>query len=233
MAPHARTRSSERETKPRRAAFRAKLTVRAWELALQVVLASSSRYRRELLARLGIPFTTTAPNVDETRRPGESARALTLRLAAAKAAAVHVPDGASIVIASDQVAAVDQRILGKPGTEAKAIAMLESLSGRAVVFHTSLVVIDGATGRAQRHVDETRVRFRRVDGDEIRRYVACERPLDCAGAIKSEGRGVALLESMETQDPTALIGLPMMRLAALLRDAGVSFWRADGAAAQP
>lgn len=191
--------------------------------ALQITLASSSRYRRELLARLGVPFACVAPNVDETPRADESARTMALRLGEAKAAAV-AGRGGGIVIASDQAAAEGGRILGKPGGEAKAVAMLESLSGREAVFHTSLVVANCETGRSQRHVDETRVRFRRLRADEIRRYVAFEQPFDCAGAIKSEGRGIALLDSIETQDPTALIGLPLIRLAAFLRTEGVSLW---------
>ena len=148
---------------------------------------------------------------------------MALRLGEAKAAVV-AGRSSGIVIASDQAAAEGERILGKPGGEAKAVAMLESVSGREVVFYTSLVVANCETGRSQRHVDETRVRFRRLQLSEILQYVACEQPFDCAGAIKSEGAGIALLDSIETQDPTALIGLPLIRLAAFLRGEGASLW---------
>ncbi len=188
---------------------------------MQLILASSSKHRRELLRRLGIPFKTVSPNVDETPERGEAPSNLTMRLGLAKAQAVAGRRPGCIAIASDQVAAHSGRILGKPGTQANAVAMLESLSGRTVTFFTSLVVANADTGRTHRHVDETRVFFRRLDKEEIRRYVALERPLDCAGAIKSEGRGVLLLRRIETQDPTALIGLPLIRLGAMLRAEGV------------
>ena len=192
------------------------------QTAVPLVLASSSKYRRELLGRLALPFEAVAPGIDETPEPGEAPQHLTLRLALAKAQVVAERRRGCIVIASDQVASQGGRILGKPGTEANAVAMLESLSGRSVTFWTSLVVANAGGGRTHRHVDETRIFFRRLAPEEIRRYVALERPLDCAGAIKSEGRGVLLFERMETEDPTALIGLPLIRLGAMLRAEGVA-----------
>lgn len=201
---------------------------RATATTVQLILASSSKYRRELLGRFGLPFEAVAPGVDETPEPGEAARQLALRLAAAKADAVARQRPGCIVIASDQVASQGGRIIGKPGTEANAVAMLEALSGQMVTFSTSLVVSNPAAGRTHRHVDETRVFFRRLETAEIRRYVALERPLDCAGAIKSEGRGVLLFERVETEDPTALIGLPLIRLGAMLRAEGVAML-GDGA----
>lgn len=194
---------------------------------MRLVLASSSKYRRLLLQRLGVPFEAVAPDIDEAPHPGEDAASLTMRLAAAKAQAVAGRRPGTIVVASDQVAAEGGRILGKPGDEAGAVAMLESVSGRCVAFLTSLVVTGAKGGPAHRHVDETRVFFRRLGKEEIRRYVALERPLDCAGAIKSEGRGVLLFERVETQDPTALIGLPLIRLGAMLRAEGVAVLGGD------
>ena len=205
-----------------RALFPTRLPVHpATATTVPLVLASSSKYRRELLERLGLPFEAVVPGIDETPEPGEAPQHLTLRLALAKAQAVAERRRGCIVIASDQVASQGGRILGKPGTEANAVAMLESLSGRSVTFWTSLVVANAGGGPAHRHVDETRVFFRRLATEEIRHYVALERPLDCAGAIKSEGRGVLLFERMETEDPTALIGLPLIRLGAMLRAEGV------------
>lgn len=169
-----------------------------------------------------MPFEVVVPGVDEVPEPGEAAEHLTLRLAIAKAEAVARQRPGSIIIASDQVAFQRGRILGKPGTEANAVAMLQSLSGQRVTYSTSLVVANPAAGRMHRHVDETRIFFRRLETKEIRRYVALERPLDCAGAIKSEGRGVLLFQRMETEDATALIGLPLIRLGAMLRAEGVA-----------
>ena len=186
---------------------------------LKIVLASSSRYRKELLGRLGFPFETIAPDVDETPQPGESPETLVLRLARAKAETGVQRIGPAIIIASDQVAAIGKRTLGKPGTSEKAIANLMSMAGRTVTFLTSLVVLN-PRGSTHQHVDPSRVRLRNFSMDEVRRYVELEQPLDCAGATKSEGRGVFLLDGIETQDPTALIGLPLIRLAAMLRAEG-------------
>ena len=187
---------------------------------MKIVLASSSRYRKELLGRLGFPFETISPEVDETPLPGERPHDLVLRLAKAKAASAAQGSGPAIVIASDQVAAAGHRTLGKPGTREKAIANLTSMAGTTVTFMTSLVVVN-ARGAMQQHVDTTRVRLRNFSIDEVRRYVELEQPLDCAGAIKSEGRGVLLMDGIETDDPTALIGLPLIRLGAMLRAEGM------------
>lgn len=187
---------------------------------MKIVLASSSRYRKELLLRLGFPFETIAPQVDETPLPGERPHDLVLRLANAKAASAARGSGPAIVIASDQVAAAGDRTLGKPGTPENAIANLMSMAGTTVTFLTSLVVVN-ARGAMQQHVDRTRVRLRDFSVEEVRRYVESEQPLDCAGAIKSEGRGVLLMDSIETEDPTALIGLPLIRLGAMLREEGI------------
>ena len=192
---------------------------------MQIVLASSSPYRRQLLERLGVAFDVSSPNVDETPGPAEDVRDLVLRLADAKADAVAKGRTGSIVIASDQVALEGGRTLGKPHTEERAIALLASVSGSSVTFLTSLLVLNTDTGARRRHVDETRVHFRRLGTEEIARYVAAERPLDCAGAIKSEGRGVLLFRGIETRDPSALIGLPLIELGNMLRGEGVDFFR--------
>lgn len=184
----------------------------------RLVLASTSRYRRELLARLGVRFETVRPEVDETPLEGEAPEALALRLAAAKALAVAAQRPGAWVIGSDQVADFDGRPLGKPGDRATAIAQLEAMSGRAVAFRTAVAVAaDGAVATA---LDTTLVRFRRLDRDVIERYLDAERPFDCAGSFKSEGLGIGLFDAIESSDPTALIGLPMIATARLLRDAG-------------
>lgn len=185
----------------------------------RLVLASTSRYRRELLARLGFAFDAVAPGVDETPREGEPPSALVERLAREKAAAVArgVPD--ACVIGSDQLAEFDGRVLGKPGTPERAVEQLASMSGRSVAFLTAVCVARGERPIGL-HVDRTVVRFRALSTMEIERYVAAETPLDCAGSFKSEGRGIALFEAIETSDPTALIGLPLIATARLLRDAG-------------
>ncbi len=192
---------------------------------MRIVLASSSPYRRQLLERLGVAFDVASPNVDETPGPAEDPRDLVLRLAHAKAEAAAAGRAGSVVIASDQVAVEGGRTLGKPHTEERAITLLASVSGSSVTFLTSLLVLNTDTGTRHRHVDETRVHFRRLGTEEIARYVAAERPLDCAGAIKSEGRGVLLLRGIETRDPSALIGLPLIELGNMLRSEGVDFFR--------
>ena len=188
----------------------------------RLVLASSSRYRRELLARLGIDFRSASPDVDESPLPGESPGDLVLRLAEAKARKVGEGEPRAVVIGSDQVAVHDREVLGKPGTVAKAERQLGRLSGQRVDFLTGVAVLNSDTGRVQTHTDRTITTFRRLSEAEIRRYVALDQPLDCAGAIKSESRGVMLFERVETEDPTAAIGLPLIRLAALLRNEGIN-----------
>lgn len=185
----------------------------------RLVLASTSRYRRELLERLGLPFACIAPRVDETQGDDETPDALVERLARAKAMAVArgVPD--ACVIGSDQLAAFDGGVLGKPGDAERAVAQLSAMSGRDVVFLTALCVVRGEH-EIGLHVDRTVVRFRDLSLAEIERYVDAEQPFDCAGSFKSEGRGITLFDAIETRDPTALIGLPLIATSHLLRDAG-------------
>ena len=186
-----------------------------------LVLASTSRYRADLLARLGLPFTQEAPGVDEAPLPGEAPDVLAPRLAAAKALAVAQRRPGALVIGSDQVAVLDGAALGKPGTAAAAEAQLARASGRSVEFLTAVALADAGRGCVGRALDRTRVRFRTLSTDEIRRYVAREQPLDCAGSFRSEALGVALFESIETRDPAALVGLPLIELCRMLREAGV------------
>lgn len=183
-----------------------------------LVLASTSVYRRELLARLRLPFDARRPEVDETPRPGEAPGSLAQRLARAKAGAVASRAPGAWVIGSDQVAELDGMALGKPGGRAAAIAQLQAMSGRSVRFHTAVCLCrDGTVHEA---ADLTLARLRRLDADEIARYVDAERPFDCAGSFKAEGLGIALFEAIESRDPTALVGLPLVATAHLLRKAG-------------
>jgi septum formation protein len=186
-----------------------------------VVLGSTSRYRRELLERLRIPFAVAAPDVDETPQPGEAPKALAQRLALAKARAVAALHPDAVVIGSDQVADLAGQPLGKPGEHARAVAQLRQMRGQTVIFQTALAVVCLASGYEQVDLAEVRVVFRDLNDDEIEAYLLAERPYDCAGSAKSEGLGIALLESIDNDDPTALIGLPLIRTARLLRQAGV------------
>lgn len=185
----------------------------------RLILASTSIYRRELLERLRLPFETARPEVDENPRPGESPIALAERLAIAKAGAVAEREPAAFVIGSDQVAELDGRPLGKPGTRDGALAQLGAMSGRAVHFRTAVCVRHGEHA-PRLAIDTTTVRFRSLSFAEIERYVDAEQPLDCAGSFKSEGLGITLFDAIETIDPTALIGLPLIATARLLREAG-------------
>ncbi|TSE28581.1 Maf-like protein YceF [Tepidimonas thermarum] len=187
-----------------------------------LILGSTSAYRRELLARLRLPFDTAAPDVDETPLPGEAPADLARRLARAKAQAVARRHPQAIVIGSDQVADLDGAGLGKPGSHARAVAQLRAMRGRTVRFHTALAVVCAATGYAAEDVAVVEVRFRDLSDAEIERYLQAERPYDCAGSAKSEGLGIALLEAIVSDDPTALVGLPLIRTARLLRAAGVT-----------
>jgi MAF protein len=186
-----------------------------------LVLASTSPFRRELLARLGMPFETDSPEVDETRRPDEPPQVLVLRLAEAKARAVAPRHPGALIVGSDQVACIGDEVLGKPGDRERAIAQLERASGRSVLFQTGLCLLDAASGRAQTLVEPFRVHFRPLTRAQIQGYVDRERPFDCAGSFKSEGLGIALFQRLEGEDPTALIGLPLIRLIALLECDGV------------
>ena len=186
-----------------------------------LILASTSPYRRELLARLRVPFECHAPGSDEQRLDGEPADALALRLARLKAEAVAARCPGSVVIGSDQVAVRGADILGKPGTAERCTDQLLKSSGREVVFLTAVHVVDGRQGRSESHLDRTVVRFRALTPDEIARYIAADHPLDCAGGFKAESLGIALFERIESADPTALTGLPLIWLSAALRRAGI------------
>ena len=190
-------------------------------LPRSLILASTSRYRRELLARLGLPFDVAAPAVDETPRPDEAPRALALRLALAKARAVASLHPQAIVIGSDQVADLDGEPLGKPGNHERATAQLRRMRGKTVVFHTAVAVVCQDCGFEQVDLALVRVRFRDLSDDEIERYLRAEQPYDCAGSAKSEGLGIALLDAIDSDDPTALIGLPLIRTCRMLRAAGL------------
>jgi septum formation protein len=186
-----------------------------------VVLGSTSVYRRQLLARLNLPFEVAAPGVDETPLAGELPQALALRLAQAKARAVADLYPEAVVIGSDQVADLAGQALGKPGTHARATEQLRQMSGHTVVFQTAVAVVCLASGFEQLDLAAVRVRFRTLNALEIEHYLQIEQPYDCAGSAKSEGLGIALLESIESDDPTALVGLPLIRTARMLRAAGV------------
>ncbi|MDR1967305.1 MAG: Maf family nucleotide pyrophosphatase [Burkholderiaceae bacterium] len=187
-----------------------------------LVLGSTSRYRRELLTRLRLDFEVAAPQVDETPQPGEAPAALALRLALAKAQDVATRRPEAIVIGSDQVADLDGEPLGKPGTHPRAVAQLRRMSGRTVIFQTALAVVCQATGFRQTDLAPVRVRFRPLNDSEIERYLQAETPYDCAGSAKSEGLGIALLDAIDSDDPTALVGLPLIRTTRLLRAAGLT-----------
>ena len=184
----------------------------------RLLLASTSPYRRELLQRLRLPFECMPPRVDETPLPGEAPAALASRLAREKAAEVHAREPDAFVIGSDQVADLEGRVLGKPGDFESAVAQLRAMSGREVAFHTALCVT--GPGFRESAVDTTRVHLRELDGDEIARYLQAEPAFDCAGSFKAEGLGIALFAGINSSDPTALVGLPLIATARLLRKAG-------------
>jgi septum formation protein len=192
------------------------------DTSCRIVLASTSRYRADLLRRLLADFEQAAPYTDETPQAGEAPAARALRLAIAKATAVADGLDDALVIGSDQVAALDGAILRKPGSVEAAREQLGASSGRVVNFHTALCLLDTRHGRSQTHVDDTRVRFRELGSAEIERYVTRELPLDCAGSFKCEGLGISLFEEIDNRDPSALIGLPLIALARMLRQAGVA-----------
>ena len=187
-----------------------------------LVLGSTSRYRADLLRRLVAVFEQSAAGTDERPLAGEAPAQRALRLAIAKAEATAGGWRGALVIGSDQVAELDGRILDKPGTAERARDQLTASSGRDVHFHTALCLLDTRNGRRYTHVDHTRVRFRELTAAEITRYVEREQPLDCAGSFKCEGLGISLFESIDNRDPSALVGLPLIALARMLRDAGVA-----------
>lgn len=188
---------------------------------MKLILASTSAYRRALLERFDIPFETARPETDESPLDGESPPDTANRLAIEKARAVVANHPDSLIIGSDQVAHLGTEVFGKPGTIERAIAQLTRMSGQTVIFHTALAVINTRSGHVQSESVPTHVRFRDLSRTEIVRYVEKERPLDCAGSAKSEGLGITLLESLSGNDPTALIGLPLIALARMLRQEGM------------
>ena len=186
-----------------------------------LILGSSSRYRKELLSRLQIPFETAAPDVDETPHSNEPPKDLALRLALAKARAIALKNPEAVVIGSDQVADLEGTPLGKPGNHANATLQLQRMRGKTVIFQTALSVVCLASGYERTDVASVKVKFRDFSDAEIESYLRAEEPYDCAGSAKSEGLGIALLDAIDNDDPTALIGLPLIRTCQMLREAGV------------
>ncbi|HEX6020295.1 MAG TPA: Maf family nucleotide pyrophosphatase [Burkholderiaceae bacterium] len=189
--------------------------------ASRLILASTSRYRRELLERLRLPFTVMAPRVDEIAAPDEAPAALAQRLALAKAHDVAAREPQATVIGSDQVAELDGRALGKPGSHDRATQQLRAMRGRAVHFHTAVAVVRMSDAFERQALATVTVRFRQFGDDEIERYLRLEQPYDCAGSAKCETLGIVLAEAIESDDPTALVGLPLIRTSAMLRAAGL------------
>ncbi len=193
----------------------------------RLVLASSSIYRQELLGRLKLPFDAIAPDIDETPRPDEAPAETAMRLAISKATAVASGLSDAIVIGSDQVATLNNEQIGKPGNHANALRQLQKMQGREVIFHTALCVLDtrlDASRRIQQQNVQTLVRFRNLPETELDAYLKIEQPYDCAGSAKNEALGIALIESIQSDDPTALTGLPLIALTSMLRTAGVRFF---------
>ncbi len=193
----------------------------------RLILASSSAYRKELLSRLRLPFEAISPDIDETPLPDEAPEQTALRLAEAKAEAIAERIGEALVIGSDQVATMDGEHIGKPGDHPRALAQLQSMRGREVVFHTALCLLDNRRGsalRIQKQNVQTRVRFRDLPDAELDAYLHIEQPYDCAGSAKNEGLGIALLEQIRSDDPSALTGLPLIALTTMLRAADVRFF---------
>jgi septum formation protein len=195
-------------------------------MPVPLILASTSRYRRELLSRLRCPFDVVSPGVDETPLPGEAPALLAERLALAKARAVAAQFPQAWVIGSDQVAELDGEAIGKPGSHANAVAQLRHMRGREVVFHTAVAVVRRDNAHERCECIAVRVRFRALADDEIERYLQLEQPYDCAGSAKCETLGIALLEAIVSDDPTALVGLPLIRTTAMLREAGFDVLKA-------
>ncbi|NHZ38095.1 Maf family nucleotide pyrophosphatase [Massilia rubra] len=193
--------------------------------APRLILASGSAYRRELLERLRLPFDVLAPDIDETQLGGELPEATALRLARAKAEAVAARAPGSVVIGSDQVATLDGAQIGKPGNHANALLQLQTMRGRRVVFHTALCLWDGRTGTAQVENVQTFVTVRDLPDAELDAYLRIEQPYDCAGSAKNEALGIAILERIDSTDPTALTGLPLIALTGMLRRAGFTFFQ--------
>ena len=192
------------------------------ETIINLILASSSPYRRSLLQRLEIPFESESPDVDESQLEGENPTDLVLRLAEIKAAAIAPAHPEALIIGSDQIAVADDEILTKPGDHENAIKQLKKVSGKSIVFLTGLCVINTTNNNIQKDCITYTVHFRDLTEDEIERYLLKEKPYDCAGAFKSEAYGVSLMQRMEGNDPTSLIGLPLIRLSEMLRNEGLN-----------
>jgi septum formation protein len=196
----------------------------------RLILASSSKYRKELLSRLHVPFEVLVPSIDETPDPGEEPEATALRLAHQKAAAVAAQIPAALVIGSDQVATLDGEQIGKPGSHANALKQLQKMRGRRVIFHTALCLWDGRTAGTEQAPQlenvQTFVTFRDLPDHELDAYLRIEQPYDCAGSAKNEGLGIAIIEKIESADPTALTGLPLIALTTMLRRTGYPFFAA-------
>lgn len=188
---------------------------------MKLLLASSSPYRKNLLQRLRLDFQQDSPDIDETPRLGESAKALAMRLSRSKAEALCDAYPDTLIIASDQAASLDHQILGKPGTEEKAIEQLLACSGKTVIFHTGLCLLNTRTGQQQLDCIDFSVTFRSLSEQQITRYIHLEQPLDCAGSFKCEGLGIALFERMRGEDPNSLVGLPLIRLTSMLNNEGI------------
>lgn len=186
-----------------------------------LILASTSVYRRHLLERLRLPFSVVASDVDETPLPGETPETLACRLALAKAQSVAQAHPGAVVIGSDQVADLDGQALGKPGNHARAVHQLQTMRGKTVIFQTAVAVVCLETGFAQTELAQVKVKFRELSDAQIDAYLQAETPYDCAGSAKSEGLGIALLERIDNDDPTALIGLPLIRTCRLIEAAGI------------
>lgn len=195
----------------------------------RLILASSSVYRSELLSRLQLPFETISPDIDESARPHEAPEATALRLAQEKAAVVAAQVGGALVIGSDQVATLDGLAIGKPGNHETALKQLQMMRGRRVFFHTALCLFDGRKGlglaQSQLQNIQTIVTFRNLPDHELDAYLRIEQPYDCAGSAKNEGLGIAIIEKIESEDPSALTGLPLIALTTMLRNAGVTFFQ--------
>ena len=187
----------------------------------KLILGSTSPYRRELLERLRIPFDVAAPAVDETPQPHETPQQLACRLAMSKARAVAAQFPDCVVIGSDQVAELDGQALGKPGHHARALAQLQQMSGKTLNYQTAVAVVCLETGFAQMDLAQVKVKFRPLSDTQIEAYLRAETPYDCAGSAKSEGLGIALLEAIENDDPTALVGLPLIRTCRMIEAAGI------------
>ncbi len=187
-----------------------------------LILASGSRWRQQLLMRLGLPFQSHSPDIDETPLPHETVVEMVERLSCAKAQALraHYPD--ALIIGSDQAACLDGKPIGKPGNHERAREQLAAQSGRCVDFHTGLCLLDTASGQSRYALETTRVHFRPLDASDIEAYLQAEQPYDCAGSFRSEALGIALIQKLESRDPSALVGLPLMALCELLADAGLN-----------